>query len=148
MTAAHQLSLVSTADQPQVFTVAFASSDRQTVDQHFGNSTQFLVYGLFNNEWQLQQILRFEPEKAGHSDNKIDKRVELLKGTDKVICNAVGGSAVRKLMQAGITPITKPSGADIQPILVDMKKLAKAFNEAKSEQDSSERLASLLDEEW
>ncbi|MCM2680445.1 NifB/NifX family molybdenum-iron cluster-binding protein [Echinimonas agarilytica] len=148
MNSTHQLSLVYSPEQQAVITAAFASSDRQTVDQHFGNATQFLVYSLIKNDWQLLQILRLESPHGGHSENKINQRIALLKDTNRVVCNAVGGSAMRSLMRAGITPLTVPNGVSIQPILVELKSQAALVKPAKSQLNRAERLASMLDEKW
>ncbi len=138
------LSLVTEPAQHQE-RIVFASSDRQTVDQHFGSAVRFLVYTHMNSHWQLTDVIEFTPGTSGHSDAKLEERISALKGCQWLYCNEVGPSAIRQLLAANIHPIKVSKDTLIEPLLkaaIPIKKTI-SVNELNQQQ-----FQSLLDEEW
>ena len=112
------LKLVS--DQPSMenraaLKLAFASSDRKTVNQHFGAAQAFVVYEVSASDFQLAEVVEFSGQSTvrdGH-EAKLDAKIRLLEGCSAVYCNAVGASAIRQLLAAGIQPLKVAEGSGI-----------------------------------
>src|SRR5512135_273670 len=80
--------------------IAFATSDRRAVNQHFGAAEAFAVYELGERESRLVEVAEFiETAMDGH-EGKLAAKVELLGDCAAVYCNAVGASAIQQLLAA------------------------------------------------
>jgi nitrogen fixation protein NifX len=102
--------------------VAFASTDRSVVDQHFGSAKAFVVYGINPDEIMLLSISEFgELEQDGNEDKLADK-LELLEGCIAVYCRACGASAVKQLLAKGIQPVKVSDGALIKSLLSELQR--------------------------
>jgi nitrogen fixation protein NifX len=97
--------------------VAFASSDRTHVDQHFGAAEGFVLYAVDATRARLKGVLSFAPEAMDGNENKLVDKISALNSCAAVYCLAVGGSAVRQLLAAGIQPMKLDSTEAIEPIL-------------------------------
>lgn len=96
--------------------LAFASSDRKTVDQHFGAARAFVVYEVSAGDSRLAEVVEFSGRSTvrdGH-EAKLDAKIGLLEGCSAVYCNAVGASAIRQLLVAGIQPLKVEEGSGIE----------------------------------
>lgn len=101
--------------------VAFASKDRTTVDQHFGAAEGFVIYAVDAAHARLITVAEFAPEGMDGNENKLAARIETLAGCTAVFCLAVGGSAVRQLMAAGILPLRLDEPAAIDGLLASVR---------------------------
>ncbi len=102
--------------------VAFATSDRVTVDQHFGASVGFAIYAVDGERAKLVEVVEFPEEAMDGNENKLAEKITALSGCAATYCLAVGGSAVRQLLGAGIQPIRLEEEADIEPLLEDLRR--------------------------
>lgn len=102
--------------------VAFASGDRNTIDQHFGAAEGFVIYSLDAERAQLLEVIEFPPETMDGNENKLPAKVQSLSGCDAVYCLAAGASAVRQLLGAGIQPIRLDDEEPIEPVLNQLRK--------------------------
>lgn len=97
--------------------VAFATSDRKRVDQHFGTACALAIYAVTSQQATLVEFAQFgELEADGHED-KLQAKMALLSGCVAVYCQAVGGSAVRQLLTADVQPFKVAEGTPIEPLL-------------------------------
>lgn len=104
-TPTRQLQILDSECDDTLLRVAFASSDRETVDQHFGSSRSFVIYGVSSDQMQLLSVAEFgELEQDGNEDKLVSK-LALLEGCIAVYCRACGASAVRQLLAQGIQPV-------------------------------------------
>lgn len=101
-----------TEDVTSLLRIAFASSDKKTVDQHFGSCAGLLVYGVSPETHELIQAAEFEVVD-GHSADKVSTRIAIIQGCSVLYCNAVGKAVYRDLMQHGIKPICVDDGTPI-----------------------------------
>jgi nitrogen fixation protein NifX len=85
--------------------VAFATSDFEVVDQHFGSATRFAIYRVSTQRADLLNLTQFEEAKHVGNENKLPAKIAALKGCAAVFCQAVGGSAIQQLLAGGIQPI-------------------------------------------
>jgi nitrogen fixation protein NifX len=97
--------------------VAFASSDRKHVDQHFGSACAFVIYAVNPDQAVLLEVAQFENRLQDGHEDKLAAKLELLEGCAAVYCQAVGGSAIRQLLQRGIQPLRLEEGATIEHLL-------------------------------
>jgi len=105
-----------------VLKVAFSTSDRVMVDQHFGASVGFAIFAVDGERAKLVEVVEFPEEAMDGNENKLAEKINALGGCAAVYCLAVGGSAVRQLLVAGIQPIRLEEEADIEPLLDDLRR--------------------------
>lgn len=99
--------------------IAFASADRKAVDQHFGAAEAFVVYELSEDDARLVEAVEFHDSDTamdGH-EGKLTAKIALLGGCAAVYCNAVGASAIKQLLAAGIQPMKVPEGTLVDEVL-------------------------------
>lgn len=102
--------------------IAFATSDRRAVDQHFGAAEAFAIYELGENEARLIEVAEFtETEMDGH-EGKLAAKVELLGDCAAVYCNAAGASAIQQLLAKGIQPMRVDEGSPVEELLSGLQK--------------------------
>ena len=99
--------------------IAFASSDRKIVDQHFGAAEAFAIYALSGDDARLVEIAEFTDHDTAMDGNegKLAAKIALLADCAAVYCNAVGASAIKQLLAAGIQPMKVEEGAVIDALL-------------------------------
>lgn len=108
---------LATAPAPGTLQVAFASADRAHVDQHFGAAEGFVFYTVDDSHAALSGVVEFPPESMDGNENKLAQKIAALRGCAAVYCLAVGGSAVRQLVQSDIQPIRLNETEMIENIL-------------------------------
>lgn len=102
--------------------IAFATSDRKAVNQHFGAAEAFAIYELGEHDARLVEVAQFtETEMDGH-EGKLAAKVELLGDCAAVYCNAAGASAIQQLLAAGIQPMRVDEGTSIEELLCGLQK--------------------------
>lgn len=101
--------------------VAFASTDRSSINQHFGAAEGFVIYALDEQRAQLQEVIEFPPETMDGNENKLPAKIQSLAGCNAVYCLAAGASAVRQLLAAGVQPIRLDDEEAIEPILNQLR---------------------------
>lgn len=97
--------------------VAFATTDRERVNQHFGAATGFAIHSLDGERSKLVEVAEFAEESMDGNENKLAAKIAALDGCAAVYCLAVGGSAVRQLLARGIQPIRLDASEPIDALL-------------------------------
>lgn len=98
--------------------IAFATTDMENIDSHFGSATQFAVYEVSKESIQPCEIIKVEEKDT-------DKTVELLLDIDIVYFTNIGAIAAAKIINSGIFPIKYK---DIVPIAEELEKLKTMLN--------------------
>lgn len=101
--------------------VAFASDDRARVNQHFGAATGFVIYTLDGERARLVEVAEFSEEGMDGNEGKLAAKIAALSGCAAVYCQAVGGSAVRQLLAAGIQPLRLDAPEAIDALLGQLR---------------------------
>jgi nitrogen fixation protein NifX len=101
--------------------VAFASSDGESVNQHFGSSRGFHVYGISNDSATLMATKVFPKEKKDGNEDKLKPKLKWLHGCDLVYVGSVGGSATKQLIMLGANPIVVKGGPEIEELIQDIQ---------------------------
>lgn len=106
--------------------VAFASSDRARVNQHFGAAEGFVIYEVDPDRANLVAVGEFQLEAMDGNEDKLAAKVDFLEGCAAVFVMAVGASAIKQLLAHGIQPIRVSESDVIDDLLID---IAVAINE-------------------
>ncbi len=85
--------------------VAFASTDRLRVNQHFGAAEGFAVYEVTPEKATLVGVADFARADFDGNEGKLAAKVEFLAGCAAVYVLAIGASAIKQLLARGIQPI-------------------------------------------
>lgn len=136
--------------------VAFASTDRTRVNQHFGAAEGFAVYEVTPGKATLVGVAEFAEESMDGNEDKLAAKVDFLDGCAAVYVMAIGASAIKKLMAKGIQPIRVDEIDGIDELLTE---ISKAMNDggvawidramATQEKTKSEdRFAAMEEEGW
>ena len=119
--------------------VAFASSDRNKVDLHFGGGEQLVVFDVSPGRADLVGIGEFvkaelkgenkdrarQPAGAaapvsvsiGPDEDKVAAKLEFLSGCAAVYAAQIGASSIKRLMSIGAQPIIVDVGHEILDLL-------------------------------
>ena len=104
-------------DMATAVKVAFATSDMQHVDQHFGAAEAFAVYAVNPEHAGLVEAVQFGHRAMDGNEDKLAAKVDALDGCIGVYCQAVGASAVNQLRGRGIVAIKVSAGSEIQALI-------------------------------
>ncbi|MGZ5028037.1 MAG: nitrogen fixation protein NifX [Methylobacter sp.] len=135
--------------------IAFATTDMETVNQHFGSAKSFAIYAVDMEDAQLLEAVEFGVLSQDGNEDKLSVKLDLLDGCAAVYCQAVGGSAINQLIARGIQPVKVHEGGKIKDLIVDLQNemkagpsswLAKAINQHKS--PDPDRFNRMEDEGW
>jgi len=135
--------------------IAFATTDMETVNQHFGSAKSFAIYAVDMDDAQLLEAAQFGELSQDGNEDKLSVKIELLDGCAAVYCQAIGGSAINQLITKNIQPVKVHEGGKIKDLIVDLQNemkagpsswLAKAINQHKS--PDPQRFNQMEDEGW
>ena len=108
-----------------MFKVAFATSDRVSVNQHFGASAGFAIYAVDGERSRLVEVAEYPAESMDGNENKLAERISALADCAAVYCLAVGGSAVRQLLASGVQPVRLENACAIDALLLELRRAIK-----------------------
>lgn len=136
--------------------VAFASTDRTRVNQHFGAAEGFVVYDVTPDKATLVGVAEFAEEAMDGNEDKLAVKVDFLEGCAAVYVMAIGASAIKKLMAKGVQPIRINEVDAVDDLLGE---ISKAMSEggvawidramaAQTKAKAEDRFASMAEEGW
>lgn len=156
--SSRRLQLVwSIKQEPEaVIKVAFASTDRTRVNQHFGAAEGFVVYDVTPDKATLVGVAEFAEEAMDGNEDKLAVKVDFLEGCAAVYVMAIGASAIKKLMAKGVQPIRINEVDAVDDLLGE---ISKAMSEggvawidraiaAQTKAKAEDRFASMEEEGW
>ena len=159
MSLTRRLALVQGPDENKfmetALKIAFATTDMETVNQHFGSAKSFAVYAVDMENSQLLEAAQFGELSQDGNEDKLSVKIDLLDGCAAVYCQAIGGSAINQLIAKNIQPVKVHEGGRINDLIADLQNemkagpsswLAKAINQHKS--PDPERFNQMEDEGW
>lgn len=135
--------------------IAFATTDMETVNQHFGSAKSFAIYAVDRKHSELLEVVQFGELSQDGNEDKLSVKIELLGGCAAVYCQAIGGSAINQLILKNIQPVKVHDGSKIKDLITDLQNeikagpsnwLAKAINQHKN--PDPERFNQMEDEGW
>lgn len=119
--AAEVQSVAEVGADENLLVVAFASSDGECVNQHFGSAQGFEVYGVSQDTATLLASKTFPKEKKDGNEDKLKPKLKWLHGCDLVYVGSVGGSATKQLVMLGANPIVVKGGPEIEEIIEELQ---------------------------
>mgnify|MGYP003487371213 FL=1 len=136
--------------------VAFASTDRTRVNQHFGAAEGFVVYEVTPDKATLVGVAEFAEEAMDGNEDKLGAKVDFLEGCAAVYVMAIGASAIKKLMAKGVQPIRINEIDAVNDLLSEVSKamsdggvawIDRAIA-AQTKAKAEDRFASMAEEGW
>lgn len=137
--------------------IAFCTDDMQSVNQHFGSARTFTLYAVDPEHQALLEVAEFETLDQDGNEDKLVNKIALLDGCAAVYCEAVGASAIRQLMAAGIQPVKVNRGSLISNLLNDIQTelrtgpsawVAKALSRQGGAGGATEKFARMEEDGW
>lgn len=139
-----------------VLKVAFATTDRVRVNQHFGAAEGFAIYEVTPDKATLVGVGEFAEEAMDGNEDKLAAKVDFLEGCAAVYVMAIGASAIKKLMAKGIQPIRINEVDAVDDLLGE---ISRAIGEggvawidraitAQTKAKADDRFASMEEEGW
>ena len=99
--------------------VAFASTDRIHIDEHFGRAREFYLWEIEPEKAEFSGVLQVD-EGFGDVDDRIEARSEALADCALVYVGQIGGPAAARLVAKKIHPL---KSKDAEPITEVVEKL-------------------------
>ena len=99
--------------------VAFASTDKIHVDEHFGKAKEFYLWEIGPDNAEFTGVLQVD-EGTGDTDDRIEARSAALDDCAIVYVGQIGGPAAARLVQKKIHPL---KSKEEEPITVIVEKL-------------------------
>ena len=115
-----RLRVLDDQDDSTLLKVAFATSDRVNVDQHFGSAASFAIYGVNMDEARLFNVVEFGALAQDGNEDKLAGKLELLEGCIAVYCR-LRRLGPRQLLAIGVQPVKVPEGATIAQMLAALQ---------------------------
>ena len=116
-TLKRQFQVLTEDDDSTLLKIAFATSDRETVDQHFGSAQSFAIYGVNPETSRLLGVSEFGKLEQDGNEDKLATKLDLLDGCIAVYCRACGASAVRQLLARNVQPVKVGEDARIPELI-------------------------------
>lgn len=85
--------------------VAFASTDKTHIDEHFGQAENFYIWEIGPELAEFSGVVQVRADGPGHSDDKIEARAAALAECALVYVAEIGGPAAARLVAKKIHPI-------------------------------------------
>ncbi len=102
--------------------VAFATNDRETVNQHFGAAESFAIYSVDPERFAFVEAVQFDKLEMDGNEDKLTPKIAALADCVAVYSQAVGGSAVKQLKAKGIQAMKVAPNSDIKCLLQGLQK--------------------------
>ncbi|KIH76176.1 nitrogen fixation protein NifX [Geoalkalibacter ferrihydriticus] len=102
--------------------VAFASTDKTHIDEHFGQAEHFYIWDVGPESAEFSGVVQVkaDADALGHSDDKIEARAAALNDCALVYVAEIGGPAAARLVAKKIHPV---KSKDREAISVVVEKL-------------------------
>lgn len=90
--------------------VAIASTDGETINEHFGKADRFFIYDLNDAQLVLLMVRTVVPLSTGDPQHTFDparmsSTIAALKGCERVYCTRIGDTPRQELKKAGIETV-------------------------------------------
>ena len=132
--------------------IAFASSNQNDLDEHFGSCHQFTIYSLSPQRAELLRNVEFIVQE-GHSRQKINDRIKALQGCFAVYCLACGNPVRQQLMADNIRVVIQSQPTPITTLLAKIQKnwpgaIATRQQKASQKHANKNYFEALANSEW
>ncbi len=104
--------------------VAFATSDNETVNEHFGWANSFLIYDVSRVGFVKVGKIQFDTDSRDtecNPENKHFEKINALQSCHIVYSQSIGGPAAARLTQKKIHPLVVKNSPPITNTLTELK---------------------------
>lgn len=101
--------------------IAFATDDMRHVNQHFGAARCLAIYAVDETHARLLEAAQFSEHNQGHSETKLNEKLDTLRRCAAVYCLAVGSAAIKRLLAAGIQPVKVERNTPIKRVIAELQ---------------------------
>lgn len=112
---------VQTMNSETSLKVAFATTDMETVNQHFGAAQAFAIYEVDPKNFRMVEAMEFGELKQDGNEDKLAAKIGVLEGCVAVYSQAIGASAMRQLAAAGVQPVKVSADSPIKALLASLQ---------------------------
>jgi len=102
--------------------VAFASSNGELIDQHFGWSKTFYLYEVGKEDSKLLSIIDSSDEPEGEKE-KLNYKIGTINEADIMYCTQIGPTASKMVQAAGVHPVRVAEGEDLQGAITKLQEM-------------------------
>ena len=100
--------------------VAVASEDEETIHQHFGRTTQFLIYEIDGTSVRFVEARDNRPPCNGgsagdgtpHDEDRMGRTIDVVADCRAVLVARIGPGAAQRLAERGISAFVAPNFID------------------------------------
>lgn len=133
--------------------IAFATTDLKHIDQHFGSTEAFALFAVTAESHEFLEAIRFAGAAQDGNEDKLVERMNALAGCAAVYVQAVGSSAIQRLLSSGVQPVKIAPGTPIAEALAALKLEIQVgttpwIARALSMRKDPSRFAAMSAEEW
>ncbi|RMD73508.1 MAG: nitrogen fixation protein NifX [Bacteroidetes bacterium] len=104
--------------------VAFASTDKVHIDEHFGRAEQFYIYEIGPDSSEFAGVAQVGDEEA-HTDDRIEARCAALADCALVYVGQIGGPAAARLVAKRIHPLKSRNAEPIADVVEKLQDVLK-----------------------
>lgn len=102
--------------------VAFASTDKIHIDEHFGKAKEFYVWEIGPDKAEFTGLLQVD-EGDGDADDRIEARSEALADCAIVYVGQIGGPAAARLVAKKIHPLKSKEAEPITDVVEKLQEV-------------------------
>ncbi len=100
--------------------IAFASSNGESVDQHFGWSKQFYLYEVGKESSEFLSVIDSSDEPEGEKE-KLNYKIGTINEADIMYCTQIGPTASKMIQAGGIHPVRVAEGEKISEAILKVQ---------------------------
>lgn len=101
--------------------VAFASTDKIHVDEHFGRAEEFYIWNIGPEDAEFSGVVQVTED--GDSAERIEARSAALEDCALVYVGEIGGPAAARLVQKKIHPLKSKTKEPIADVVVKLQEV-------------------------
>ncbi len=102
--------------------IAFASSDAESVNCHFGHSKSFYLYAVGKNSSQFLGLIDTSQEPEDEKE-KLEYKIAKIANADLMYCTQIGPTASKMIQAAGVHPVRVAEGENIVAAIMKLQEM-------------------------
>lgn len=102
--------------------IAFASSNGEKIDQHFGWSKSFHLYKVDENSSELVKVID-SSEEPEEEKAKLNYKIGTISEADIMYCTQIGPTASKMVQSSGIHPARVQEGEPIEKAIGELQEM-------------------------
>lgn len=123
MIKTRRLQLISAKERKGlVMKVAFASTDKVHIDEHFGKAREFCLWDVNADNAEFTGVLQID-EGTGDADDRIEARSAALADCALVYVGQIGGPAAARLVAKKVHPLKSKTAEPISEVVEKLQQV-------------------------